>query len=310
MFRLFLISILCLGLGTFGMASPTAPYQMISELGTSAETISLGNIEGFSRSSSGVFENPAALYRVRKYATTFFTSEIMSESRFTLFSAAYRIKYGVIGVGYMASDISGISNTAAPADENSLPTVVSVFSEGRKIMKLSYMYSWDRSLHLGSSLNYYSTDLFTFKADSFDVDLGAIYKYKLWTFSAQVKNAMKRNIGYERSDDPGFFAQEYLPRWYVFGAQYRFRQWRVMGQLLKRPHHNLVSFATRYTPSFFDSMSFQMGYQQQAVLFDVKPTVAFGVLIHLHGFNIAYAFQKSDHPEFDNYTYLSLHLDY
>ena len=43
-----------------------ASYLLLTDLGSSAEMIRKGNIEGYSVGSNSVFENPAGLYRVKQ----------------------------------------------------------------------------------------------------------------------------------------------------------------------------------------------------------------------------------------------------
>ncbi len=283
-------------------------YTMISELGTSADMISIANIEGFSRDSSGVFENPAALYRVRKVGAAFFTSEIMSQSQFTLLSSAYRSQYGIFGLGYMSNDISGIPRTGAPGADG-LPTVLGTFAYSNKIMKFAYGYSVSRRLHLGSTLNYYSTDIDTISASTMDFDFGMIYKWQKFTFSGSIKNVMGNKVKFARSDDASYSGEETLPRWIVLGAQYRLASWRFLAQLTKRPSHTLTAIAFKYSPSFLKFLSLQFGIKEVPILSKTQSVSTFGISFNLYGFKIVNSFQRSDHPDFDNYTYVSLHID-
>ena len=59
-----------------------ANYNMISDLGSSAAVIRKANIEGFSNSSNLIFENPAALFKIKNTSASFFTSTIMNEVSF------------------------------------------------------------------------------------------------------------------------------------------------------------------------------------------------------------------------------------
>ena len=72
------------------MTVASATFSMPSELGTSAEMIALGNVEGFSKSSNSVFENPAALYRIKSMGFSFFSSELLNEVNYTSISSAFR----------------------------------------------------------------------------------------------------------------------------------------------------------------------------------------------------------------------------
>ena len=55
-----------------------AEYALISDLGTSARQIALGNVSGFSDSADSVFENPAALYRVDQFSLSLFSMPVNS----------------------------------------------------------------------------------------------------------------------------------------------------------------------------------------------------------------------------------------
>ena len=50
---------------------------MITDLGSSAEMIRRGNIEGFSKGSNAIFENPASLYNINLVSTSVFASQII-----------------------------------------------------------------------------------------------------------------------------------------------------------------------------------------------------------------------------------------
>ncbi|MFT5171200.1 MAG: hypothetical protein ACI9BD_000972, partial [Candidatus Marinamargulisbacteria bacterium] len=43
-------------------AAQSAEYMMITDVGSSAKMVRMGNVEGFSEMSSSVFDNPAGLY--------------------------------------------------------------------------------------------------------------------------------------------------------------------------------------------------------------------------------------------------------
>ena len=73
---------------------------MISDLGTSAKQIAMGNIEGFNGDASVVFDNPACLEDISKYSVSMFGTTLMEDAKYSSLSAAVRTKYGVFGLGY------------------------------------------------------------------------------------------------------------------------------------------------------------------------------------------------------------------
>ena len=63
----------------FSAHSFGASYLMITDLGSSAEMIRRGNVEGFSKGSNAIFENPAGLHHINIISTSVFASQIMQE---------------------------------------------------------------------------------------------------------------------------------------------------------------------------------------------------------------------------------------
>ena len=104
---LILISLLVSFVPTFGIAD----YFEVTEIGSSAQSIRIGNIEGFSSFSNSIFENPAGLYRLNKVSGTLFTSKLMNEVNYLNGSIAYRFKFGVLAFGYFDASVSGIPFT-------------------------------------------------------------------------------------------------------------------------------------------------------------------------------------------------------
>ena len=89
-----------------------ADYFMLTDIGSSAEQISRGHIEGFTDSAAAVFENPAALYRIQNSSITGFSTNLMNEVLCTNLALAARTRFGTIGVGYMGTKSYGIPHTA------------------------------------------------------------------------------------------------------------------------------------------------------------------------------------------------------
>ena len=82
-----------------------ASYLMITDLGSSAEMIRRGNIEGFSLGSNAIFENPASLHKVNVLSTSVFSSQIMKEVNYRNVSIAFNSDIGVFGFGYMDAGV-------------------------------------------------------------------------------------------------------------------------------------------------------------------------------------------------------------
>ena len=155
----------------------------------------------------------------------------------------------------MGQGIHDIAHTNQPL-LNEVPTVSHYFNQTRQQFKLSSQYTYSRFLHLGASLNYFSLNMDTYSAATFDFDLGLIYKWRRWTASAQVKNVLASPMKYKNSDDSTYSGEELLPRWYLLGLQYRWRDLRLMTQVSKVPHHTLLAGGVHYHPKFLSILSF------------------------------------------------------
>ena len=90
-------------------------FQQISDIGSSSDMISRGNIQGFSQGSQLVFENNAALSKLHKYSASFFTTTYFNESRFTALSLSLPLSVGNIGLGYMVNSVDDVAETTTTA---------------------------------------------------------------------------------------------------------------------------------------------------------------------------------------------------
>lgn len=173
-------------------------FMVISEVGSSAGSVRLANIQGFSYLSNSVFENPAALYRVYQGSAAIFQTSFMDEVNFMNMSCAIRTGPGVLGLGYMSSSIDNIYTTDIRANSDGDTDVpdsgriykTGTFSEKREIMKVAYSISQSRSLHVGLGGSYYSMSMDTVKGSGYNVDFGVIIDSDVFDFSFTAKNIL------------------------------------------------------------------------------------------------------------------------
>lgn len=175
-------------------------FMVISEVGSSAGSIRLANIQGFSYLSNSVFENPAALYRVYQGSAAIFQTTFMDEVNFINMSCAIRTGPGVLGVGYMSSSIDNIFSTDIRSNSDSGDSIdvidagriyaTGTFSEKREIVKLAYSISQSRSLHVGLGGAYYSMSMDTVEGTGYNVDFGVIIDSDTLDFSFTAKNIL------------------------------------------------------------------------------------------------------------------------
>ena len=303
-----------------------ASYLMLTDLGSSAEMIGKGNIEGFNYTSNSVFENPAGLRFIDSLSVSAFTTTIMEEVNYINASVAYNTQsYGTIGLGYMSAGVTDIPFTKAIVS-NGAPNGTRFVQDGsfeykNTVMKLSYSYPFLKNIHLGASLGIYSNKIHEITGTGMGIDVGMIYKLGDILISLQGKNIGSSTITYKAGKaittqngnstttivDENYEATETLPLQTVFGLLYELGEFDVLGQLKFDGTNSLVSVGTTYTPGFLmDILSFSIGYKEYSVLDAVKNTLTLGMGLDLYGINLNYAYEKSDHIEFDSNNYFSM----
>lgn len=290
--------------------SAAAKYQMLTDLGSSAESIGQGNIEGFSYTSNSIFENPAALYRVNKFSASFFSSTIINEVNFNNFSAAYNFgKWGTFSLGYMSSQVTDIPIT----EENDAGIFIQngSFEYLNTITKLGYMYSYKPNWHLGTALALYSNEIHTVTGTGFGLDVGTIYEFKRLILSGFARNITGGSVEYTDSGDDSYSGKEELPLQYVFGIGLPIHDFMVMTQYKDDGTNGLMSAAIGYTPRWlWDVLTIRTGYKEYSALEEVRNTVTIGVSLNLFGLNFDYAYEESEHMEHDSNTYFSLSMNF
>ncbi|MBT5855012.1 hypothetical protein HOH87_00060 [bacterium] len=285
-----------------------ANYFMLSDLGSSAEMIGKGNIEGFSDTSNSIFENPASLIKVKNYSTSFFTTTIMEEVQYNNVSMAYNVGSGVFGVGYMAAGVEDIPltfvNQAGIFDTNES------FIYKNHIIKMGYAQPMNKRLSVGGSISLYNNNIHTVTGTGFGLDLGLVYKIADIEVSLHGRNLAPQTVIYTDTADSDYLAEEELPLQAVFGVSYPMTEFDTMGQIKFDGVNSLVSLGGTWRPGFTKNLiSFNLGYKEFSILNDVKNNITLGAGLDLFGIKLDYAFEKSEHAEYDSNNYFSISLN-
>lgn len=275
-------------------------FMVISEVGSSAGSVRLANIQGFSYLSNSVFENPAALYRVYRGSMSIFQTSFMDEVNFMNASFAIRTGPGVLGVGYMSSSIDDIYST--DVDSSSRIFKTGTFAEKRKIMKVAYSISQSRSLHVGLGGSYYSMEMNTVKGTGYNVDFGVIIDSDALDFSFTAKNILSSmkvdytdsvgldqfldasgNIRAEVDELFGNQLTEYstndlwqissdgisetLPLQIIYGVRYTLGPFDLFGQLKSAGENRQFAknASINYSPEFLSFLNISGGVRQSIV---------------------------------------------
>ncbi len=286
-----------------------ANYELLTDLGASADTIAIGNVEGFNGSAAAVFENPAALYAVDNTSVGLFMTTLLNEVYYKNMSIAGRTPLGVFGVGYMEATVFDIPYTG----ENTITRefyVKDYFDYKDSLLKFSYQADLAPNWSMGLSYVHYSRNILDIKASGGNFDLGAIYTQPNYQLSVFVRNIIPNtHVTFTFAD--GDSAYEVIPTEIVTSGRYKVMDGgTVYGQLKSRNSQNLASLGVSYSPREFANFEVSAGYRQYLVLDQIKGGLSLGVGVDLMGIRANYAYEKvEDHPQFDNKSYFSVSIN-
>lgn len=286
-----------------------AEFFQGTDLGSSARMIRMANVEGFSQLSSTIFDNPAGVLSVPnpRHVSVFY-SQLMQEVEYKNVAGIYKTPFGVFGVGMMLTEVPGLLVTTqdlfVDADNPPIIPTGETFSYSNGVMKLTYGFSQSEYLHFGLSGSYYWTQIHTYSGKGFNLDAGLLYDTSVFGMSLVLRNlASGLKVTYSNG------GSETLSLQTVAGARYRFLpdlnlfgQVKVIGGGRKIAN----SVAAVYTPAFLPYITVSGGYKEFLVLRDIKGGLTMGFGLTLGGISADYAFEKSDHPEFNGKHYFSM----
>jgi len=294
--------LVCIVIASSAKPLQAADFMLISDIGSSAETIGAGNVEGFNQSASTIFENPAGLYRIPHQSIALFTSTIMDEVHYSNMALSTTTPYGSIGLGFMQASVYDIPSTYETGDSDESIGTNGNFDYQSTIYKLSYQRLLLKDLSVGASYSYYNTQFFDVRGSGYDVDAGAV-----WERGALSGSLFARNIlphGKVKYNGSQF---EPLPFHLVGGVKWTVNSLEIMPQLKIQQDNLLSSIGFRYNPSSLPFVNFLAGYKQHlTVTNENRQNLTFGIGLNLYGLHFNYAYERSDYVPMDNKSYFSI----
>jgi len=314
--RVLAILIMSILLQVSMLASTSRYYFPASAAGSSAGVVRLGMIEGMSEGADSVFANPASLYRINQLSTSLFTTTFMDEVTYRNAAIALRFSFGTVGVGIMdlgVDDLEKTVKTDAGVD------VDSYFNYKNSLLKLAYGFSQSEQVHFGLSGTYYFNKFDTVSASAFNLDFGTVVKFDRLEFSFLVRNMLVSNdvvfADTETGSNSSNGQTENLPLETVYSLKYAKGHFNLYGQLKTIGSERALQkhVALEFKPKFLPVLSLSAGmyqysllhYEEGELLDDQKLTASFGMTLNLRGVTFDYAYEKSEHIEFDHKHFFS-----
>ena len=273
----------------------------INSIGTSAGSIGIGNIEGFSKSANTLFENPASLFTISTFSISGFYSEfLMGDLKFNSISAAYRFPFGILGIGTMKLGIDTIPYTGTNAFNEFIE--LSQFAYTDQWTKLSFQNSLSEELNWGISLVNYSKSLKDLSGSGWNVDSGLFLKYPQFSASFTARNIL---AGQKMIYSNG--SKENLPLQIVCGISGKLGWFDIYGQLKtgwSSPKF-LKSIGAKFQPKFLGDLFYlSSGISESEVFDQIKSNFSIGTGLDLGGIQTHFAYQPSEYfGQFSQYYF-------
>lgn len=279
-----------------------ADYFMLTDVGASSRTIGRGGVEGFDSYAVSIFENPAGLNRMNKLSVDAFSTTFIGEITYTSLSSSVRTKYGIFGFGYYSAVVGDVPHTAI-GDEEFI--VASYFDYKSTISKFTYARPIKEHILFGASMVNYGSEIYTTTSSASDFDLGAIYFYRKTEFSGFFRNLFGSKAEYSNGN------YENLPFQFLFSVKQPLGAFNVLAQYKRNGSKgSLKSFAITYRNSRFNYLELSAGYKQFFVLDEVDSNIVLGLNLDIATLSFSYAYESSDHPEFNHKSYFSTSINF
>lgn len=286
-----------------------ASYLMLTDLGSSAEMIRRGNIEGFSHGANAIFENPASVYTIKYVSLSAFTTQIMNEVEYKNVAATLATDYGRFSVGYMDAGVDDIYLTTK--NERGMIEQGGTFSYKNRLMKVGYQGSISDQFHVGIAGVVYVNEMHTYIGTGYSMDAGIMYLLDNLHISFFGRNLIPAKVEYTNSDDESYSGYEDLPTQVVLALKYPIWDLNIFGQTKFDGTNTLIGGGIEFTPSILAKLlTLSVGYKEYSVLDSIGNNITFGAGLNLFGVSVDYAYEASEHFEYDGNNYASISFDF
>ena len=284
-----------------------ATYQTMTELGTSASMIGLGNIHGFERSSNVIFDNPAGLNNIKGISGGSFYTDLMNgEIEYRNLSFGIQTHVGAFAVGYMESAVDDIPRTAEQ-DGEFIQT--GSFGYKNQLAKLGYAFQLNNRVSIGANLVGISQKIDDVEGSTINTDFGAMLDVDRLNLNVVIQNALFwQDLNYSNG------GEETIPTTVIGGVKYSVLDDLNIYIQLKtflREQDQLMSYAVSYQPNIVGRLlTLRVGHKQFLILDEKHSSTTFGLGLDLINIGFDFAFEKSSYFEVDSKQYFSVRFNF
>ena len=300
--------------------SEPVDYFFLTDVGTSAHSVRLGNIEGHSGLAAGVFENPASIYKTYRLSTSLFQTQLMDEVTYRSLAATFRLPLGVLGVGVMSTRVDELFETAKDLDRNKI-IKVGTFDYSNYIAKAAYQLSFSQFFHVGVAGSMFYQDYSTVSSVGYNLDTGFYVDDERLDISFVMKNVLTSfDAVYsdtDKSETSSDGKTENLPFQTITSLKYNLGRIDLYGQIKTSGSNNFLRYVgVNYQPALVPFFSISGGMKERPLvsyeidqkLEKIERVMSLGLGLELWGVSFDYAYEASKHIMFKHNHFFSLGL--
>lgn len=290
-------------------ASDSKSFLSITDIGSSARSIGLGGVEGFSNSSEATFENPAALHRIKKAGFSLYSLRLMGDIDYLNVTVGTSVRgLGTFSAGFLRASTAAIPETGLNGLNQFI--VKDTFDYKSSVMKLSYQgkLNFGKTIYYGISYSYYFTEFYSVSGKGHNADIGLLYDGSNLGVSVVAKNIIaldSNKFKYKSGEEESFTPQT------IATLRYRIKDLTLYPQATVQSSKFLLSGGLSFTPSQFPFVTLIGGYRERLdVLLKKHSGFSVGLGMSFYGFNAYYSYERSSHPSFKNRNYFSINYNF
>lgn len=290
-----------------GAISAAPYYSDITAVGTSAEMLGIGGVQGFSQQASVILETPAGLSYAKNSFSGFYTSFYGgADYMTTAFSCNPRPELTLaVGAAYQRS-----AALDATATNNSNEYVASnQFDVDVLQATIGVDYRLLNSIHLALSWTEYASNLYNVQGSGADWSIGLRSQTPIGDFIATQKNIYGNKITFTDG------SYEALPREWSIGYKSLptpFLDSEIFAQIkhIDGIDSLIKNVGIRVYPLESKTLSLSLGYKDKVAVSSFKETIAAGAILHLGSLSIQYGYDTTDAYEGQQQHYVSFGIKY
>ena len=285
----------------------TTYYNDITTVGTSAEMIGIGGVEGFSHQASVLIENPAGLGYAGNSLSGFYTTTFADTQYMAGAVSVKPFQDVVLGVAVAYQKDSNLDHTdTTSANEAHL---LGTFTMDRLQVVTGVDYCLFKAVHIGSSWVQYVSNQLEVRGYGMDMAIGVQYHGPFVGVSLSGKNIFGNSIRYNDG------TQEKLSTQWGVGFKtmpLSVMDLEVFGEIKTVSHLSapVKNLGVRFYPLNDSNFGVSLGYREKTDVVQSKGTMTAGVILKFHSFSFEYAYDTTDVYQNSSQHYFSVSGQY